>query len=153
MTVPHNSLSGADLHEPKGVAGALSGQVYKANGGGSGSWDYATETLNVGTISTESTGNFTLTPIAQSARITNVVFVLHDAPTSSGSADVVVHLKTSSGLTVASAAFPVASSDKGSIVAVPVNTSVVAGSFLELGVSAQSTNTINCSASIAMEVI
>jgi hypothetical protein len=36
--VAHASLTGADLHEPKGVASATSGQVYVANGSGSGVW-------------------------------------------------------------------------------------------------------------------
>lgn len=34
----HSTLTGADLHEPKGVAGAASGTVYVSNGAGSGSW-------------------------------------------------------------------------------------------------------------------
>lgn len=34
----HKDLTGADLHEPKGVATADSGQVYVADGAGSGSW-------------------------------------------------------------------------------------------------------------------
>lgn len=34
----HKDLTGADLHEPKGVSTASSGQVYVADGSGSGSW-------------------------------------------------------------------------------------------------------------------
>ncbi len=34
----HRNLTGADLHEPKGVASAAAGTVYVANGSGSGSW-------------------------------------------------------------------------------------------------------------------
>lgn len=34
----HNTLTGSQLHEPKGVATATSGQVYTANGSGSGVW-------------------------------------------------------------------------------------------------------------------
>jgi hypothetical protein len=34
----HKDLTGAELHEPKGVASASSGQVYIANGSGSGAW-------------------------------------------------------------------------------------------------------------------
>lgn len=34
----HKDLTGTDLHEPKGVAAASSGQVYVANGSGSGAW-------------------------------------------------------------------------------------------------------------------
>jgi len=36
--VLHKDLTGADLHEPKGAAAASSGQVYVANGAGSGAW-------------------------------------------------------------------------------------------------------------------
>lgn len=34
----HSSLTGADLHEPKGVASAAANQVYVADGAGSGTW-------------------------------------------------------------------------------------------------------------------
>ncbi len=36
--VSHATLTGADLHEPKGVSSATAGTVYVANGGGSGAW-------------------------------------------------------------------------------------------------------------------
>lgn len=38
----HKNLTGADLHEPKGVATAAAGTVYVANGSGSGSWQTIT---------------------------------------------------------------------------------------------------------------
>lgn len=38
MAVQHRNLTGADLHEPKGVATASNRQVYVANGAGSGTW-------------------------------------------------------------------------------------------------------------------
>lgn len=44
MTV-HRNLTGADLHEPKGVETALAGMVYVANGSGSGSWVAATSVI------------------------------------------------------------------------------------------------------------
>lgn len=34
----HRDITGADLHEPKGVAGASEGEFYRADGEGSGSW-------------------------------------------------------------------------------------------------------------------
>jgi hypothetical protein len=37
-TVSHATLTGVQLHEPKGVASATAGTVYVANGSGSGSW-------------------------------------------------------------------------------------------------------------------
>jgi len=36
--VEHSTLTGADLHEPKGVAAAAANRIYLANGSGSGSW-------------------------------------------------------------------------------------------------------------------
>lgn len=38
MTIEHSTLTGSDLHEPKGVAGASAQDVYIANGVGSGVW-------------------------------------------------------------------------------------------------------------------
>jgi len=37
-TTAHSGLTGANLHEPKGVAAAVSGTVYVANGAASGAW-------------------------------------------------------------------------------------------------------------------
>lgn len=36
--VAHSALTGADLHEPKGVSGAGADTVYVATGSGSGAW-------------------------------------------------------------------------------------------------------------------
>lgn len=36
--VAHKNLTGVDLHEPKGIGSATSGQVYVANGSNSGTW-------------------------------------------------------------------------------------------------------------------
>lgn len=36
----HNTLTGSDLHEPKGVDSAASGKIYVADGVGSGSWKF-----------------------------------------------------------------------------------------------------------------
>lgn len=38
MTIQHSALTGTELHEPKGVANAGSGEVYVADGAGSGDW-------------------------------------------------------------------------------------------------------------------
>lgn len=40
MTVQHNAITDPDIHEPKGAASAASGKVYKADGTGSGAWEY-----------------------------------------------------------------------------------------------------------------
>jgi hypothetical protein len=38
MALEHKDLTGAQLHEPKGVEDAVSGTVYVADGAGSGDW-------------------------------------------------------------------------------------------------------------------
>lgn len=52
----HKDLTGADLHEPKGISSATSGQVYIANGLGSGTWTSKnSDILNANTF--QLTGN------------------------------------------------------------------------------------------------
>lgn len=59
-TTLHSSLSDPDLHEPKGVSAATSGQVYVANGSGSGAWTkYAASNVTV----TDTAGYFTATDV------------------------------------------------------------------------------------------
>lgn len=38
--VEHSTLTGAELHEPKGVAGALANKIYISDGAASGTWTY-----------------------------------------------------------------------------------------------------------------
>ena len=38
MTIQHKTITGTDLHEPKGVAAAAANKVYVANGSASGAW-------------------------------------------------------------------------------------------------------------------
>lgn len=57
-TSVHSTLTGADLHESKGVATALSGQVYVADGAGSGAWTAASSVI---TNTAFTTGDLKLT--------------------------------------------------------------------------------------------
>lgn len=51
----HKDLTGADLHEPKGVATANNNEVYHANGSGSGTWkDPLDRVLNLNSFSLSS---------------------------------------------------------------------------------------------------
>lgn len=51
--VQHSSMTGSDLHEPKGVASASTNQVYVSNGSGSGTW----QKIGVSQIDTSSIKN------------------------------------------------------------------------------------------------
>ena len=42
MTIQHKTITGTDLHEPKGVAAAAANKVYVANGSASGAWSTLT---------------------------------------------------------------------------------------------------------------
>lgn len=48
----HSTLTGSDLHEPKGVAAATAGQVYISNGSGSGTWTDTGATVGSSSFST-----------------------------------------------------------------------------------------------------
>lgn len=63
MSVQHNQLTGADLHEPKGVASAVVGTSYVADGAGSGAWSDIRSRilLSTQTASSSATINFVLT--------------------------------------------------------------------------------------------
>jgi microcystin-dependent protein len=47
----HRDLSGSDIHEPKGIEDAAEGQIYQADGSGSGSWTSFSLAIPVGMIS------------------------------------------------------------------------------------------------------
>lgn len=47
MTIQHNVITDPDIHEPKGVASASTGQIYVANGAGSGTWQDKDKWLGV----------------------------------------------------------------------------------------------------------
>jgi len=45
MPIEHADLTGDQLHEPKGVEGASLGDIYVANGTGSGTWENPLESI------------------------------------------------------------------------------------------------------------
>lgn len=82
----HKDLTGADLHEPKGIAVAGAGTVYVADGAGSGAWTSKnSDNLifnkfymqdQMADISTPSDSVYFYIPIK--SEITHLVAVLHD---------------------------------------------------------------------------
>lgn len=79
----HRLLTGADLHEPKGADTAVSGQVYVANGSGSGSWidrfngilnlNKSSLTLAIPNISTPDSTGYVVVPSKSSLTALSVV--------------------------------------------------------------------------------
>ena len=85
----HKDITGSDNHEPKGVESASSGEVYVADGAGSGSWEPNTLsskyvlTARFDDISTASS-IYTVAPFA--GNITAIYVVLNGAITVANSA-------------------------------------------------------------------
>lgn len=100
----HSTITGSDNHEPKGVESATSGQVYNANGSGSGTWAkttaanttvsdpnnvitatdvegalyeiYQTDNLIEGRFDNVSAASTILMPIPFSCVVTSITFIL-----------------------------------------------------------------------------
>ena len=105
MATAHSTLTGADLHEPKGVASANADEIYIANGAGSGTWTAADNsiylTLELDDISTASS---TWLPSPCTGTIASIQTILHGAISASDAtvtAEINGTLVTDSSITVA----------------------------------------------------
>lgn len=57
----HRDLSGADLHEPKGIEGAPNGTVYVSGGDGTGSWKgLSADRVSTSRVLTSEGGNISI---------------------------------------------------------------------------------------------
>lgn len=65
MAIEHDSITNAELHEPKGVSSANSGEIYIANGAGSGAW---TQTYIYGGIYSITTDAIAISAIGTTAK-------------------------------------------------------------------------------------
>lgn len=135
--VQHNALTGAELHEPKGIAAAASGAVYVANGAGSGSWvqpvvdadDGSAGEVPVangagdvvwsprfytieGRINDISSASTVYCPIPYAGNIVKIVGVLHGAIST---ADATVTLKDNAGNTMGGVVVANAASAAGDV--------------------------------------
>ena len=140
MATAHSTLTGADLHEPKGVAAANADQIYIANGSGSGAWTNADNniylTLELDDVSTASS-TFLASPCT--GTISNIQTILHGAI--SGSDTVITcelngTLVTNSSITVAQSSS--AAGDVDAIVPTGNNTLAI-GTKIEIITSGAST--------------
>lgn len=89
----HSALTGAELHEPKGVAAAAAGKVYLSDGLGSGSWVVPPYTLTT-RLDDVSTASTVYIPIPFAGTVTKVVTVLEGSLTT---ANATVTVKNAAG--------------------------------------------------------
>ena len=146
MATAHSTLTGADLHEPKGVAAANADQIYIANGSGSGAWTNADNNIYLQLeLDDISTASSTWIPSPCTGTISKIQTILHGAI--SGSDSVITcelngTLVTSSSITVAQSSS--AAGDVDSSTPSGANTLAV-GTKIEIITSGASTNAIRLS--------
>lgn len=135
MTVAHSTLTGSDLHEPKGVASATSGQVYIANGSGSGTWTNHFQN-NVGyaygSISDISTAQSIFLPLPFNCTVTNIYVSIKNAITVANST---VTCKNNAGTSMAStlsATFSGSTAGTTYTAALTTNNTFTAGQRIEI---------------------
>ena len=151
MSVEHSTLTGSDLHEPKGTAAANTGQVYIANGSGSGTWtahhNRCVLTTRIDDISTASSA-WVVSPVA--GTISKIYSVISGAITSGAAvltAEIGGTAVTNGVLTVAVSGSAAGIIDSATPSA--ANT-VTAGSAIEIATDGGSTNSV--SAVITFEI-
>lgn len=118
----HSALTGADLHEPKGVAAAGAGEVYLSNGAGSGSWVVPPYTVS-GVIDDVSTAATIYLPIPYAGTVTKVVTVLAGSLTT---ANAIVTVRNAAGTSMGTLTITQSGSAAGDIdVLSPVSNNTV----------------------------
>jgi len=141
--VNHSSLTDPYLHEPKGVAAAASGEVYVADGSGSGAWT-AKETLIElsleGYLENVSAVETVYVPIPFAGTVVKILTVLEAVISSSNSTVTVKNAAGSSMGTLTITASGSAAGDIDTLVPVSNNT-VTADSFITVESDGASTNT------------
>jgi hypothetical protein len=157
-TALHKDLTGSDLHEPKGAASASSGQVYQADGAGSGAWaKIGTTAIDTSAIFDTnkfsilvqipdiSTADFVLVPLPFACTLNRVTSVLHAAITV---ADATLTITNSTGpATVGTITVANASSAEGDIdqLTASVNNTFTADTYVKVATDGGSTTTAKVS--------
>ena len=128
--VNHSTLSDPFLHEPKGVASASSGDVYLANGSGSGTWTSRQAILTVQFPDISSASNLYV-PIPYAGTITKIQSAL-TAAISGG--DAVFTVTNSSGASMGVLTITQSGSAAGDVdtLTPSSNNTVTAGSFIKI---------------------
>lgn len=135
----HSTLTDPELHEPKGVSTATAGEVYLANGSGSGTWATPSYTIS-GVISDVSTAETIYLPIPYAGTVKKIVTTLGGAITV---ADSVITAKNSAGSTMGTATVSYSGSAAGDVdtITPASNNTVTDNSFMTVQTDGGSTTT------------
>ena len=141
--VNHSSLTDPYLHEPKGVATAASGDIYIANGSGSGAWTAKQTLIELsieGYLEDVSSVEKVYVPIPFAGTVSKVLTVLEASISSSNST---VTVKNSAGASMGTLTITSSGSAAGDIdILSPASNNIVtADSFITIESNGGSTNT------------
>lgn len=151
MPIKHSLLTGAALHEPKGVESAGASTYYRANGAGSGAWVKPTTFVTGVSASADETAIF-VTPFARPVRLTEVTLMLGGAIEAAGTSVTMV-VRNSAGGVIATFVIPKEDSAAGVSYTQALNHSVAAGSFVSVAaLSPTATNSVSVHCSFAVEL-
>lgn len=149
----HNLLTGADLHESKGVATATSGQVYVADGAGSGVWttQITERVILTKTVPLQTAGNYYIAcPVA--GTINRIDAVLENSfSTSDGSITFSIGNTSIDSSTLTITQSGSAAGQEFNATPSGHNT-VVAGSVIKVTVASGPTGTANVSLALSIQV-
>lgn len=140
--VNHSTLTDPYLHEPKGVASASSGDVYVANGSGSGTWTAKEQLIELsleGYLEDVSAVETVHVPVPFSGTVSKVLTVLE---ASISSADSTVTVKNSAGTSMGTLTITASGSAAGDVDTLlpSSNNTVTADSFITIESDGASTN-------------
>lgn len=149
----HSGLTGADLHEPKGAASANAGDVYVANGTGSGAWTAGVNVqylnLTIADVSTASS-SWVVAPFA--GTITEVWTVI-DGALATADAAITVEIGgtavTDAGITITQSGS--AAGDVDTSTPSALNT-VTAGQAIEVITDGASTNAVKAQVTLVVKL-
>lgn len=123
--VEHVTITDPEIHEPKGASSANSGEVYVANGAGSGSWTDPKTVVPVmisGVIFDVSTAEVVYIPLPFAGTVTKLTTVLKAAI---NTADSTITIKNSSGVTMGTLTVAFTGSAPGDVDSVNITTNNV----------------------------
>jgi len=150
VAIEHNVITDPEIHEPKGIAAASTGELYVADGGGSGSWSKPLDIITASIVDISTAGStFIVSPYA--GTITKIYSVI-DGAIATADASLTFEIAgtpvTGGTITVAITGSAAGSVDSATPSAA---NSVIAGQAIEIITDGASTNTVKATVSFIIQ--
>ena len=148
--VNHSALSDPYLHEPKGVATASSGDVYVANGSGSGTWEDHRRSVITVHFADISSSEDLYVPIPFAGTVSRITSII-EAAISGG--DVTLTAKNSSAATMGTITITQSGSAAGDVDVLnpSSNNTVTANDYVLLQCDGGATSHVDCIVAVVVE--